>query len=176
MSRKITILTGSVDSGKTTFVKNLINDLRKQKKSLCGIYSDAVISGSRKIGYDIVSISTGDSRKLCRERSGEIQSGQLKFEFNQDGVNFGLNVLNHAMHNQCDYLVIDEAGPLELNEKGWASVLGNILKGFPNNIIVVVRDYLVDEFMEKWHLKETNIFNINNEKEDQIIDKLFSAK
>jgi len=58
------------------------------------------------------------------------------------------------------FLIIDEIGRLELNQnKGLEPALGVVINKFINkevsgNLILVIRDYLLEECIEKYQLQE----------------------
>ena len=59
--QKIFIITGKIDSGKTTFIKNLIENLKEKKIKVGGIYSQKIFENNERIGYDLFDINTNKS-------------------------------------------------------------------------------------------------------------------
>ena len=98
----ITMLVGLQGSGKTTTIGKLANFLRKnhKKKPLlvaCDIYRPAAIDQLKTIG---------------KELNIEVYS-----EGKKDPVEITKNALNYAKENNFDYILIDTAGRLQIDEK-----------------------------------------------------------
>ena len=49
-------------------------------------------------------------------------------------------------------LIVDEVGRLELDGKGWASEVKELLKNKSRPIILIVRGKYLDEFVEKFQV------------------------
>ena len=101
-SPTITMLVGLQGSGKTTTIGKLANFLRKnhKKKPLlvaCDIYRPAAIEQLKTIG---------------KELNIEVYS-----EGKKDPVEIITNALNYAKENNFDYILIDTAGRLQIDEK-----------------------------------------------------------
>ena len=98
----ITMLVGLQGSGKTTTIGKLANFLRKnhKKKPLlvaCDIYRPAAIDQLKTIG---------------KELNIEVYS-----EGKKDPIEIITNALNYAKENNFDYILIDTAGRLQIDEK-----------------------------------------------------------
>ena len=61
------LVTGQPGCGKTTAVKKLVDELRSRGASVRGFYTDEVLSGGRRVGFDIVSVPDGRRGPLARK-------------------------------------------------------------------------------------------------------------
>lgn len=119
----ITMLVGLQGSGKTTTIGKLGNFLRKsyKKKPLlvaCDIYRPAAIDQLITIG---------------KELNIEVYS-----EGKKDPVEITKNAINYAKENNFDYILIDTAGRLQIDEK-LMEELQNISSTInPNEILLVI--------------------------------------
>lgn len=119
----ITMLVGLQGSGKTTTIGKLANFLRKnhKKKPLlvaCDIYRPAAIDQLKTIG---------------KELNIEVYS-----EGKKDPVEITKNALNYAKENNFDYILIDTAGRLQIDEK-LMEELQNISSAInPDEILLVI--------------------------------------
>lgn len=117
------MLVGLQGSGKTTTIAKLANFLRKKhaKKPLlvaCDVYRPAAIDQLKQLGK------------------------QLNIKVYEEGkknpVEICLNALKYASENKCDYVLIDTAGRLHIDEELMLE-LDNIVKNVhPDEILLVI--------------------------------------
>ena len=70
----------------------------------------------------------------------------------------GKKLLLDCLSKDLDWLVIDESGPLELEGKGLEPAVSKILiedEKYGGNILCVVRESLLDKFVEHYMLEDT---------------------
>jgi len=159
LNQKFFIVTGSVGSGKTTFVKNLIDIFRKNKMEVGGIISEKVISDSQITGYDLVNVGNGEKEVFLRQNE-ECGSDTIgRYTICPEGLKFGNNILGSLVMPGNRIVVIDEVGLLELQDRGWAESIDNLLGKPGKNLLLVVRNTFVDKVISKWDLKNAIIFN-----------------
>ena len=160
MNKKIYIVTGNIKAGKTTFVEKWI----KSKTNVAGIIQP-VINGERFIK----NISSNNYKKLTTDviNSTTIKIG--KYLFDTETFSWAKDQLNEAVKTKPEWLVIDEFGILELDGKGLEPEFTNILNRIKNQdhtkLLVVVRENLLDQFWDKYKLKndEVDLISVNNE-------------
>ena len=119
----ITMLVGLQGSGKTTTIGKLANFLRKnhKKKPLlvaCDIYRPAAIDQLKTIG---------------KELSIEVYS-----EGKKEPVEIIRNALDYARENNFDYILIDTAGRLQIDEKLMAELQGIEESFKPHETLLVI--------------------------------------
>ena len=66
------LVTGQPGCGKTTAVKTLVDELRASGASVRGFYTDEVLSGGRRVGFDIVTVPDGRRGPLARSSSTSV--------------------------------------------------------------------------------------------------------
>lgn len=159
--QKIFIITGSLEEGKTTYTKKLIDILRKNKIKVGGIIAERVMTGSLTTGYDIVNIETGKKEEFLRQ-NGEGGAGRIgRFTINANGLAEGKEILRSVIDHHHTLVIIDEIGMLELQNNGWADSINDLLLESSNSILMIVKDIYVGEVIEKWNLKEVITFDIS---------------
>ena len=119
----ITMLVGLQGSGKTTTVGKLANFLRKnhKKKPLlvaCDIYRPAAIDQLKTLG---------------KELNIEVYS-----EGKKDPIEITKNAIAYAKENQFDYILIDTAGRLQIDEKLMKELQNINEEIHPNEILLVI--------------------------------------
>ena len=119
----ITMLVGLQGSGKTTTIGKLANFLRKSNKKkpllvACDIYRPAAIDQLKQIG---------------KELNIEVYSEGIK-----NPVEIVENAIKYANENKFDYILIDTAGRLHIDEE-LMSELENIIEvAHPHEILLVI--------------------------------------
>jgi nucleoside-triphosphatase THEP1 len=160
-SPKVFIVSGAIGEGKTTFIKKLVDTLKENNISVGGIISEKVVSDSQTIGYDILDIETGEREILLRkdEENGMERIG--KFTIHHEGISKGIAVLNRARLSDREIIVIDEVGFLEIENKGWAGAIKEIIKSSKNHLLITVRDGLIENVIKEFNLTNSVIFRIS---------------
>ena len=154
----IFLYSGPVHSGKTTLLFQWI----ARQKNVKGILQP-VIDDKRFIFH----ITTRTLKKLetSPEKSEEIVTIG-NYNFSLETFLWAQSVLLYDFKSNCEWLIIDEVGPLELCGKGIEPSLSRLLSErdkFSGNILCVVRDSMVDKFIEYYKLKEAcQFFNPNS--------------
>lgn len=146
---KIYILSGKVNSGKTTAISEW-----SKKIFNCGGILQPKINGKRFL----VDIRTGEKKLLSvsdqTAKRDVISVG--KYSFSYSAFDWAQKVLRKEMVNEPPWLIIDEYGKLELKGLGLEPVIGmlidSISKSKRTDLIIVIREYLVDNFLKKYEL------------------------
>jgi nucleoside-triphosphatase THEP1 len=146
---QIFLLSGPIHTGKTTKLTEWI----RNKDNVDGILQP-VIDGRRHIKY----ISSGEIQLL------EILPGSQKknilaignYKFNNDVFTWARSKLLMAYRKKPEWLIIDEVGKLEISGGGLEPAISNVLNDFNDNknlnLVFVVRDYLVPDFLTRYCL------------------------
>lgn len=154
MKNKIKIVTGKIQSGKTTKLFNFVST----KNSIDGILSPIV--NHKRVLYHISSKTI----KIFETKSkvnGTIAIGN--YIFLQESFDWANKKLLQGFYNKPKYLVIDEIGKLELNGKGFYPSVKKILEikdNLSTQLILVIRDYLLDKSLHFFDIDKYEILNI----------------
>jgi nucleoside-triphosphatase THEP1 len=159
--RKTFIVSGAVGEGKTTFTRNLIDFFKKNNIAVGGILSEKVMIDSQRKGYDVVDLETGDREILLRISVDNSLERIGMFAVYPEGIRKGISVLNPINLIGKQIVVIDEIGVMELEERGWAISLQNLIKISEYHLLITVRDSFTEEVIHKWNLKDTLIFKVS---------------
>lgn len=143
------VLTGPVNSGKSRTLRRWLCTWEEEGWSLGGIVSDAVWNFNMKFGYDLVDLTSGKAWPVLRTSgfSSEVKIGKYHVD---------VQCLGEVAHAACktpdrDLLVLDEVGPLEMERNdGLIDVLTTFLLKQNSSLCVVVRDSLLDTFLERY--------------------------
>ena len=146
----ILLLTGSRDSGKTSFLKRLVETLKSKGESVGGILSLAEMQGGIKKAYFAQDIGTGEIWPLVSEEKFVEGFDYGRYSFSLEGYRKAGKVLENSL--QSAILIVDEIGPVELLGRGFCDILKDILSRYTGNLILVVRESLVKEVIEFFRL------------------------
>lgn len=138
---KLLILSGPVHSGKTSYLQSWIKD-----HMASGILSPE-INGERVFQ----DISSGKNFKMSITKAGEPCLEIGRYRFSVKGFQKAERSIIEGFESD-GWLIIDEIGPLELRGAGFASVLKRALALPSKNILIVVREGLVEDIVREFKI------------------------
>src|SRR5689334_2392243 len=116
--KNIYILTGPIQSGKTT----KLVEWSKDKRDVFGILTP-VVEGKRVF----IDAHTKEQFRMEAESNEEDVLTIGRFVFSKKSFERAGNILTKAMKEKNAWLVVDEIGPLELKGEGFDSIIKQIL-------------------------------------------------
>lgn len=148
---QIKILTGPVHTGKTTCMAAHC----AHNKSISGILSP-VINNIRHFQ----NIQTGETFSMIANETetNVLQIGRYRFSAN--AFQRAHTIITTAVSKNCPSLIIDEIGPLELQNKGFALTLNNILQTPPaalTTLWLIIRDTHMQQVCSHFHITNPQI-------------------
>jgi nucleoside-triphosphatase THEP1 len=154
----INIITGKIDSGKTTKMIEIYN----QTKQAEGFATKKIYKNETNIGQRIVNLSTGED-KLFSLKINYISHGWVEeyryydYSFSSEGIQFAEGIIYNAINNKAKSIFIDEIGPLEIcNEQGLFNALVDAIAS-SKDLFITVRDNCLEQFIKKFGVREYNI-------------------
>jgi nucleoside-triphosphatase THEP1 len=151
-SAKIVVITGEIESGKTSFCLKVAELAKESGYGLTGVVSPGVFHKKKKIAIDLMNITTGERRRLAELR-GESDSGldTKRWSFESETVLWGNEILRTA--TASDLLIIDELGPLEFTRsQGLMMAFDSIKRGDYQTALLVIRPSLVHQAYRRWDI------------------------
>ncbi len=159
-NRKIFIISGAVGSGKTAKVLKIVEEFKREKISVGGLYCPRILNGGTTIGYDVVDIHSNESTGFLRISNDDALSKMGRYSILPQGLISGIYALGAHILDKDQLIVIDEVGNLELENHGWASQIDELLKDTTFHLLLTVRDNFTDRVIQKWNLDSYNLFQI----------------
>ncbi|MFH0760645.1 MAG: nucleoside-triphosphatase [Bacteroidota bacterium] len=161
---KVILIMGDRAEGKTTFLRQRVNEMISGGMHLSGFIAEGIHSpGGVREGYRIVNINTGEAVDFCLNKGPENWEKVGRFRISPDGLAKGMEWLSPDVCRNSDFLVIDELGPLELAGKGWAPLIERILRESPKSMIWTVRRQLAGKIAHKWNIGEVTFIDVAGE-------------
>ncbi len=101
------------------------------------------------IGSDAYDLLSGQMVPMTRLAGYAPLKGYAvgKHVISFEGICFGKKTLRKALTEKCDFIVIDEVGPLEMRSDGLAESVEACISSAPN-IAIVVRSSLINTFLD----------------------------
>ena len=164
--RKLILIQGDLNSGKTRFVKKIISILTKNFFSIGGIYTEKTLENN-KWNYYVVDILTKQKILLCTENKIENPYFKtMRFYFSKTGINYGISFIEKSITKKI--IIIDEIGKLELLNYGWSPILETLLD--LNKILIwTVRKKYTKEILNKFMINKAYIFDVSIDKPEQVV-------
>lgn len=146
---ELVIITGAVNSGKTTHLRRLIAQERALGVSVSGVIAPGVFKGDEKIGYDVEDVASGRALPLARTGTqGDSDQNTGWYWLSKKTLEFAKEALLNCTPGGVVFL--DEVGPLELSGEGYASCIRTLLESRISRLYIVVREGLVDQVTERF--------------------------
>lgn len=142
----IIILSGPVQSGKTTFLQNASSRWRKRGLRLCGFLSLAVWEEGVRKGYDLLEFGGLSARPFLRTSGDEGWERVGPFHLVPEILEQARDIIRRVSPGEL--LVVDEIGPLELGGGGLWPALGEVLERPDVKALIVVREGILGEVLE----------------------------
>lgn len=155
----ITILTGGVGSGKTTYLQSVISLIRKRGVAVDGYLSERVMDGETASGYDLVDLHTGRRRGLLRRSAGGGEGKVGPFETDAEGFAAAEGIIARCLPTAL--LVLDELGRLELEGKGVWLAAGPVLREPERRVLVVIREALLEDYRARFRTEGAAILVVS---------------
>lgn len=140
-------MTGPVHSGKTTLLKRAISLLEEKNCEIDGYLSEAVKESTESAGYDLIDLEDRSCHPFIRTRGREEWQRIGSFFFLPEALAMAQKIIRR--NDRSDLRVVDEVGPLELRGKGVWPALEELLEIRGQNVLLVVRESLLEEFARK---------------------------
>ena len=169
---QIIIITGEIKQGKTTFLKTIVNDLQKHKIQIAGFLAIGIDVNGVRTGFMLSDINTSQQIELCKKTIHEQWLKYGHYYFNPEGIVFGNEILSINNLPDKQLVIIDEIGPLEIDNQGWSQAIDKIITSSVIPHIWVVRKSLVKIIIRKWNIGNAYIFDIEDSSAEEVENKL----
>ena len=155
----IYILSAPIQSGKTT---SLIN-WSAARKDVYGILTPVINARpddeAGRVKRVFMNVQTREQFQM--EASGEEETLVVgRFVFSKASFDKAIQIIRNSIHKE-GWLVIDEIGPLEIEGKGFYTLVNEMLALRKNKMILVVRSGLVKKVKDLFMINATEVNRID---------------
>ena len=161
----VKIITGPINSGKSTY---LLEDF-KTRKNADGFTCLKVRINNEHIGYELKHLVSSKTIQFIRkinhipEDWNEAFRLGMHYSFNKEGFDFAKKITDEAFAKGVKCFYIDEVAHLELKDQGFSDILKRVLKS-KIDLVLVVREALVEKICEKYGITDYECFKPNYER------------
>ena len=139
---RLILWTGPKHSGKTTSATKLAQVASAEGFNVAGLLAPSLYRNSKLLGFDVLDLQNQTRAPLARGKISQSKAGP--FTFIADGLKLGNAVLSAEATKSADLVIVDEFGPLELNNEGWRRNVDSLLISSNAVVLLVVRRELAD--------------------------------
>ncbi|MBC8263832.1 MAG: DUF2478 domain-containing protein [Anaerolineales bacterium] len=175
------LLTGKRQVGKTTVCGRAAELARGLGYDPAGVLAPALIGkDGLPVAYHALMVADGEQRLLAwangdlgkgnpkpETRNSKLSTGgprTRRYRFDADAFAWVVERLRRAISQGCDLLIVDEIGPLELEQgRGSAPLLSDLSAESPPALLLVVRPELIGQLQERLPDISFRIFTVTQE-------------
>ncbi len=151
--KPIFIIAGEKQSGKTTFLRQLLREIAKK-----GIITGGFVSMHQQDedSYAIRNIQTGEEVSLM-QRVASFQRRPYHFKIHPAGVEAGRRWIAQLLQQPVHMAVIDEIGGYELAGELWCEGFTGLINS-PIPVLFTIKTKHVKAIVKKWNIEPVFIF------------------
>ncbi len=157
----LNIVTGRINSGKTTKITEIYNSLNKGD----GFISLKTMNGHLVHSYDVLRLATNERRRLVirdiySEDKEEACCQIGPYLFSTKIVDYIEDTIRELITNKVSPLFLDEVGLLELENLCFHNIFTEMLDS-GLDIFVTIRKGLLEKIIKKYNIKEYNLIDVD---------------
>jgi len=173
--QSIFLITGNIQGGKTSFLTELIELLRKSSLSVGGFLAPGSFESGLRSGFRLKNIVSGDELEMASTKETDAWIKYRRFWFNPDAFTLGREWICESLKADPDVIVIDEVGPMEQEGSGWSETLEFLKSSSIPVQLWSVREKLCGEVMEHWSISSDHLIHIDKEEIHKAADLIIRA-
>lgn len=142
---KIVLVVGRKNSGKTTYLQQVLRRARQCGLKVGGILSPGKWEKNTQKEYSIVDVRTGRQIRLAWLANGQSSSIRAgAYAFSRRAFQVANQVLRESRN--AEVVVVDEYGLLEKNGSGFRPALKYLLENYSGILFIALRPSLLHQF------------------------------
>ena len=174
MENKVFIIAGKQGGGKTTYLKKILKSLEKNNIKIGGFIAEGYWKDDKRERFDLINLKTNKRIIYCQRETKTDWDKVRHFYINPHGQYFGEIAMHPDNLKDVDIVVIDEVGPFEVENKGWATAISKLLNDSDIPMIWVVRESILFEVLEKWGIEPVGLFHIEEVELSKAVKELLN--
>ena len=174
--QKIFILTGNIESGKSSFLIDIVEILGNRNYRIAGFIAPSFIDDDASRSYKFRDLSSVETIPLASRIASKGWLKMGNFYFNPEALRLGNRILMDPDICKNDLVIVDEIGPFELEGKIWADTLTHLRNSCACYMIWTVRKQLLDMVIKKWQLIDPVIIDLEHHSLDQAAGMILTER
>ncbi len=127
-------------------------------------------------GFTLVDLKSADSILLGSTTYQEGWQVAGRYYFNPEALQFGNRILDPKHLEGCPLVVIDEIGPLEVKNQGWAGAIEQLISSESVPQLWVVRQALVQKIIRKWNVGDVVVFDLSKDPAELVANTILASR
>ncbi len=164
------IITGPVQSGKSSLAWALVKRLRQASIPMAGFIAKGLWENNRRCGFVLFDLRTQqmtalakrDKEKIFPTSDRSLMANRVPYTFFKEGIAAGKQALEPDNCRQAHIIMVDEMGKMELQGKGWACCIPPLLELNQCIHIWIIRETLVDSICRLWPFKTSKVISVHD--------------
>lgn len=170
--QSIFLITGEIQGGKTSYLAELIEVLRKRNLFVEGFRAPGSFESGKRSGFKLKNITSAAELAMASTKETAAWIKFRRFWFNPDAFIQGLEWIRASLQTEPDVIVIDEVGPMELEGLGWSETLELLKSSSVRVQLWSVRENLAEEVKKRWDIPDNHVIHINEADVYQAADRI----
>ncbi|GAB6142944.1 hypothetical protein JCM12294_03810 [Desulfocicer niacini] len=164
------IITGPVQSGKSSLAWALVKKLRQASIPMAGFIAKGLWEDNRRCGFNLFDLKNQQTTPLAKRdqkatfptSNKSMMAYRVPYTFLKEGIKAGKHALEPDNCRQAKIIMVDEMGKMELQAKGWACCIPPLLELKQCIHIWIVRETLVNSICSLWPFKTTKVISVHD--------------
>jgi len=163
---EVIVITGRINSGKSTALVKLAEHERAEGNSPTGIIAGGIFDNGDKTGFKVTDLFSGKTMTLARIGRQIPDSFTIgRYIFSNEAFSFAIKALLN--YKKAGVVFLDEVGPQELKGEGYHDCLIKLLNSDISRLYVTVRHGCLEGFKSNYlNGKKYRIIDIDITEED----------
>jgi nucleoside-triphosphatase THEP1 len=155
MIGNIVLVVGDKNSGKTTYLQNIVTRCKDKGYQVSGLLGIGTLKNGVKYSYHLMDVHSGKLR-LFASKEKEMNNSFVygSYHFNRSAITWGNKILRES--RMKDIIFFDEYGPLEELGLGFQDELDWLLKNIKGILFISVRHSLKENVLNRIKLNLAN--------------------
>ncbi|HAN00366.1 MAG TPA: hypothetical protein DCQ26_17360 [Marinilabiliales bacterium] len=165
----VLIISGETHRGKTTYSQKLVSLMLEQNMPLTGFLTVNTTQKAEEPSYAIKLLPRNGELPFIESEAREHWIKFRKYYFNTDIFQKGMKHVEAGISATSKFVILDEIGPLEMENKGWSPLIEQLCTRVDIFQIWVVRRHLVPLVIKKWDVGHVYIADIEHDKPEDCL-------
>lgn len=155
------IITGGLQSGKSTLAEQCVKELADRRLTTAGIIARGLWKDDLRSGFILRDLRTDELIPLAERADSSDTPGRTPFLFSPEGLKAGRAALDKERCRSADAIFVDEVGKLEADGLGWAPLLSPLLELSDSIHIWIVREQVLGRICRRWPVTATSVVRVD---------------
>ena len=128
MSHKKLVITGEPHIGKTTIIKNLLEE-SKRNPDIFFVLSEEKMIGTERVGYSVVTSNNSTPQQFARKKKADEPSSEHQTTVGDYIIDVKIwdDIANDIANNKHKIVIIDEIGHMQLRSAKFSKVIRDLI-------------------------------------------------